>query len=336
MQLDRKELLNQLDQVRPGLHEGGKTPQADCFLFKDGFVHTYNDEVLIRHPSLIDVTGAVKGEPLYQLLSKLNSDSLIFNETDGAFQFTTKKSHASLNADAEIQSPAFQIELPEKWKKLPEGFIEGVKFCIFSASRDMSRPALTCIHVEEDAIESCDNFRLTRYMLKGSVEKSLLFPAASAVLLSKYAVTSYGLTEGWTHFKAGDFTLSCRSFSEKYPDLDPLLKVDGVKVTLPKDLLGTLNRAGIFTSTEFRQDCILQVSFTPGKLTVKSQNANGWYREQVAMKYSGEPLSFNVNPEFLKEMLPLLDHVMIGAKSLLMEGENFVHLVTLMRDTEEK
>ncbi len=340
MQIKRQDLLDQLDQVKPGLHNGTDTPQSDAFLFKDGKVFSYNDEVMIQHPCLLELEGVVKAAPLYQLLTKLVDEELNCELGEGELLLTGKRSHASLVLEAEITSPAKDVKLPTKWNPLPAGLIDGMLFCLFSASSDMSKPALTNIHSAGTLVESCDNFRLTRYQLAGKLTDPLLIPATAVALIKQFkGLTQYGIVPGWVHFadKAGikGTVFSCRTSSEKYPDLTKLTDVEGFEVEIPKGLKGALDRAEVFTETEFNQDRRVEITFKEGTLTLVGRNAYGWYREKMPLKYKGEPRTFQTHPGLLMEMLGMLDRVTIGERQLKMEGKNFEHVVSIMTPTAE-
>lgn len=345
MQVKRQELLAQLDQVKPGLHNGSDTPQSDSFLFRGGRVFSYNDEVLIQHPCLLELDGACKALPLHQLLSKLGDEVLDCQVEEGSLSFTGKHTHASLILEAEIVSPALSVKTPQKWNPLPPRLIDGLLFCLFSAGRDMSRPALTGIHACGKVVESCDNFRLTRYTLGGSLAEDLLIPASAVALLKQFRdLTHFGTTPGWVHFSgkmgARGLVFSCRTSSEKYPDLTALLKIqDGLEIVIPKSLGAALDRAGIFTETELDQDQRVEITFKEGTLTLVGRNAYGWYREKMPLKYKGEPRTFQTHPGLLAEMLGMLDRVVVGPKQLKMQGEHFEHVVSILlpstREEEE-
>jgi len=332
MQIDRKELLDQLDQVKPATRDNETTPQSDCFLFQDGSICTFNDEILIRMPCCLKAEGAIKAAPLHHLLSKATEDVLTFQQSEGVFLLAGKRNRAGLTVEAEIKSPAASIELPTTWARLPANFLDGLKFCMFSASTDMSRPALTGIHVFGDIAESCDNFRLTRFTMEAGVGKPLLIPATAAAILIKYPVTRYGLTKGWAHFKAKELIFSCRVGEEKYPDITPLLKVEGEKVKVPEKIREALDRASVFTESEFDQDRKIKISFKPDRMIVEGKNVNGWYQEKLAMKYDGDELTFQIHPAFLQEMVSIMDEVVVGENKLKIKGKGFVHVVSLIAD----
>ena len=73
MKIKRAELLSTLTALRPGLASKEIIEQSTSFIFSDGRVVTYNDEVAVQHPVDLDIIGAVQGKELFALLNKLKS-----------------------------------------------------------------------------------------------------------------------------------------------------------------------------------------------------------------------------------------------------------------------
>jgi hypothetical protein len=53
-----------LKAVEPGLSQRDVVEQSSCFVFKNGYVYTYNTEVFCRHPYRVNFEGAVSRDLL--------------------------------------------------------------------------------------------------------------------------------------------------------------------------------------------------------------------------------------------------------------------------------
>ncbi len=76
MRVDRKLFLMQLESVMPGLSTREIIEQSSCFIFKDGKVQTYNDEIGCTQNSCLSIRGAVQALPLISILRKLKEKYL--------------------------------------------------------------------------------------------------------------------------------------------------------------------------------------------------------------------------------------------------------------------
>jgi hypothetical protein len=80
--MQRQELIDALETVKPGLAQKEIVEQSSSFAFIDGKVVTYNDEISISHPvEGLKVEGAVRAEELYQLLHRITRDEVEISQT---------------------------------------------------------------------------------------------------------------------------------------------------------------------------------------------------------------------------------------------------------------
>lgn len=333
MEVNREKMLEALNFVRPGLASKEILEQSTCFVFDEGYAFTYNDEIAIRHPIEGELQGAVQAKPFYSLLEKLKDETVVISVGGGELNVKSKKATGGIKMEAEISLPVGEIALPKKWLKLPEDFIDALGFCIFSASRDMTKPYLTCLHVQDDFIESSDNIRLTRRTMKGKVARSFLIPAAAAKELIQYTPTKYATKKGWAHFKMENGTIfSCRVIDADYPDTAPHLEVEGSRIKFPTAMTELLDRAGVFSETEFNQDEYVTITLDgeSGSLILRGDGPSGWYEEKARVRYKYDTKKFMVNPSLLRDMLSHLNEVVIGERALLFDGDNFSHIVCLV------
>ena len=334
MKVNRKKLVTALDQVVPGLAGKEIIEQTHSFIFKDGEVLTFNDEISVRFPINIGIEGAVKASEFHKLISKLKDTEIELTQEKGEIRVKGKRTRAGISMESEISMPLDEIQPPEKWDKLPKDFGDAVSFCLFSVSTDMTKPILRCLSVKGSRIISSDDFRITKHRIK-KIAKEFLIPGSVARQLIPYKPVKYAIVEGWLHFKNEEGVIfSCRTYQEKYPNVTKFLDVEGVEVVLPKKLPAILERAGIFTKTKFEQDSCVKILIKKGKIIVKGKGDSGWMRESCNIKYKGEPVEFIINHEFFAQTLELLRKATIGDTSLKLTGDRFVHVVRLI--AEEK
>jgi hypothetical protein len=69
--VNREQFIKELESVQAGLSVRAATEQSNCFVFSDGVVRTFNDEIACEQKTSLKITGAVIADPLISLLRKL-------------------------------------------------------------------------------------------------------------------------------------------------------------------------------------------------------------------------------------------------------------------------
>lgn len=338
MKVKRAELLEALKKVQPGLAAKEIIEQSQCFVFSEGDLITYNDEIMVSCPCELanKIEGAVRAEELFAFLSKIKNETVDIVIKENELRVSSKRAKVGIPFSAEIELPFDELQLPkdDAWVKLPEAFAEGIWKCSTTASRDMTKPVLTCIHLNGNCIESSDDYRITSFVLGGKRKvfpKPILLPAKSARDLARYVPTEYGLTKGWVHFTNEDgIIFSSRVFEDEYPDINQYLEVDGEAVDIPEGIETVLERAGIFSKAEIAEDESIEVSIGTSSMTVSGEGDHGWFVEEVPIKRKGAVIRFRINPSFFKDLVDLHPKITVGEDRIRIETENVVHVVSLM------
>lgn len=336
MKIDKKELKDALEKVKPGLANKEVIEQSTSFAFMGDRVVTYNDELSISHPvNNLEVVGAVKAQELYQFLDKVKQDTIDLQWEDNQVRITAGRSKAGLIMKKEVVLPIDEIGDVGRWKKCPEGLLAAMLFCRTSCSQDMSKPILTCVHVRKDGlIEASDSYRVIRYDIKEKVPvDSFLIPVSSVNKLSGYTITHIASGSGWIHFKTAEGTIiSCRVFEENYPDLEFILNFEGIPSRLPATMKDALERASVFVRSDFNFDSLITLEISEGHVTVTAESESGWFEEKLRIKYDGSPVVFKINPQFLIDMLVHeVHHCSFGTDRVMFKGEQWLHVVALLQ-----
>jgi len=286
--------------------------------------------VSVLCPFKTDIKGAVPAAELSRYLAKLRDEEIDMEADDKQLLITSKKGEAGITMQADVSLPLEEADAEDKWKKLPEDFCQGITFCSFCASRDMSKLVLTCLNIGGDHIISCDNLRVMKYSMKGEIKQKFLLPNSAAVILVRYKPEKYSVGKGWIHFlnEAG-IRFSCRTVNAEYPDVERVLEVEGKEVSLPKTMDEILEEVEVFSKSEFEQDESVTVMVEENKLTVEAEGDTGWARHSKRIKYSGKIIKFQVHPSFLLQASTLMDTMIVGKEKLRINGENFIHVACL-------
>jgi len=342
--INRTELVKALEKTKPGLASKEMIEQSSSFVFTNGMIVTYNDEISVTHPfeALKDIEGAVKAEELHDLLEKMEDEEIEVDIVENEFRINGERVRAGLAIEKEIKLPIKSNTKIKKWQRLPNDFLEVLKFVMFSCSEDMTKPVLTCVNVTPFYLEASDGFRVTRRNLsdKLSISHAFLLPKSSAEQVVRYDAKNIYAEEEWVHFQTEDgVVLSCRVFSENYPDIESLgiLNVQGIELRLPSKLSDVVERVAVFAKKQELLGAEVSVKIADKKFTVRGQSDYGWVEEECRINYNKDPIRFSTNPHFLKDIVTLTQKCTIGNEKMKFVGDGWVHVLALSsNDKEEK
>lgn len=328
--MNREELTKALTSTRAGLADKDIVEHSTSFVFTKGQVMTYNDAVSVRHPLDLEVEGAVTAAPVLSFLSRATGEDVSIEQKEKELLLKCGRAKAGIPMVADVPEHLTKLSIPKKgWSALPLGFIEAIRFCLFTASKDMSKPILTNLHIEGSSVESSDNYRITRAKMgKGKMDGGILIPAGAAKNLPGFAPIEIATTKTWAHFRNKDkAVLSCRLFSGEFPKLDKFLKPKGDEIQFPEKLKDVLERAGVFSVADFDTDREVTITVKKDKMSVRAEGADGWFEEKIRAKGIND-LSFKIHPGFLSDILTHSVKATIGKNAIVFKDKNFTHVVS--------
>lgn len=336
MKVNREKLLNDLETVKAGLSPREFIEQSSCFVFNDGMVMTFNDEVACRKEVDLKVTGAIQADRLLAILEKMDDPDLKYRDNEkGELEFRGKSKAFGVTKDAEIFLPVDRVEVPGDWEDLPSTFTEAVALVQTCVGKDESKFCLTCIHIHPQWVEACDNIQLMRVKVKTGIKKSILVRGASLKSIVSLGMDKVSLTENWIHFKNQDgLVLSCRKYMEDFPDVTKIVSVSGHEVTIPKGLAEASERAAVF-ATDKSGDPQVMVTLSEGVLLMSGEGLTGWYKEKKSVSYEGPPLKFLIAPDLMKHISEKHQQAEIGDNMLKVTGGSWTY-VTVLGKVEAK
>lgn len=337
MQVKKQEMLTALEKVRPGLATNEHIEQSTSFAFMKDKVVTFNDEISISYPIKCGVNGAVKAEELYALLSKIEpkKDELLeIEQEEHEVQIRGKRTTAGIRLQSEIRLPLNEVDyITEKWEKAPLDLSDALKLAMFSASKDMTRPILTCLSITKNAVYSSDGYRATKVLLGTHARKEFLIPATIAMELIKHPFTKYQIQENWGHFLCKDNTLfSFRTISGEFPSksIDDTLNFTGQTIQFPSKMSEALHRAEIFSKKKERLDETVKIIIKGKRIEIRGEGEYGWLKEKMSLtKPISENVEFQINPSFLCDVLQRTNTCLIGKARVKFTSDVFFHVTAL-------
>lgn len=333
-QISRENLLGRLQSVASGVAPKGAIEQSDCFVFKDGWLFTFNDEIACRIPSKLgkEFTGAVKARPLLDLLSKLGEDTLTLESGENCMTVRGSRKKTTMPMESDVTLAYSVVERPDKWNPLAEDFADALE--IVSQCADKKDDRITkYLHLQPKFMEAMGGFQLARYKLDTGVSEQVLVKSEAVRQSLACGMQEIALTDSWLHFRnESKLVFSCRRYQDNYPDISEFLEIkNAVPVVLPKKLLEAVARTSIFASKDGDQNFV-KVEIRPGKIKLTAAGAYGKHSEWPSLTgYTGKPLAFVIQPELLASITKRYNEVLVSAERLRVGGGKFVYAAALSR-----
>lgn len=340
MKIEREKILCDLKRTEPGLSDRDVVEQSGCFVFKDKRIMTFNDEIACSCETELDINGAVKANQFLKILEKLREKYIDISETEKEILIKGQGNRRiGIVKDSKILMPIEKLEIPKKWKKLPDDFSEAIEFVQECAGKDEASFSLTCIHVHPKFVEAFDNYQLARYNTKTDLKSEFLVRQVSIRAIVSMAMSKFSEGKNWIHFKNDDgLILSCRRWKDEYLDCSQIVKAEGEPVVLPKSLIEGSDRAEVFSEDNTKQGNI-KVDISKGWVELRGEGTYGWYSEKRKIKdYDGKSYSFMIHPRMLIQLLKRQNECLISEKLLKVQskGNKSVYVTSLTPALEAK
>lgn len=340
--IGRERLLDLLETVRPGVARKEIVEQATNFVFTGTQVITYNEQICVCAVSpLRGFVCSVQAEEFTKLIKSLGAEELQMRVVESEGKHAVKIESGKVRAEFAVtqndaaQSLIKQLKLNalvKLWKPVPDDFIQGLKWCLFSASNDPTQGVLTSIYVKKRTIASSDDMRVSLYTMSKGLDVEMLLPASSVDELVKFPVEEWCAVEPWAYFRTGAKAIFCaRMMDGQYPDPREFFEFEGEELELPDGLGKALESAEIMAAGDYPIDKRVKITIGKGRLVVFAENeALGWIKTEIDMGVKDCPaVEFVINPIFLREILGKTNTVKIGSDRALFQTDNFRHLVSL-------
>lgn len=339
--MNREELIKTLEVVKPGLASKDIVEHTTSFIFTNQGVLTYNDRVSVRAPLNMGFEGAVPADPILAFLKRVKGTEVKVNPKESELRLSCGRSRVGIPLYPEVPEHLSRLSIPKKgWTTLPPNFMEAIKFCSFSASRDMTQGSITNIHIFQNIMESTDRRRATRMSLDGDMGgNAILLPVDAASHLPGKDLVTWNVSKGWMHFgtakKKGteNVVISCRTDTGEFPHKQLTNSFDGSggkKVQFPGRLAGVLERAGVFAIADFDSDRKVSILCDDKKMTVRAEGVYGWFEE--TLKTDMPDMEFTIHPDFLKDILQHTRKARMLKGTILFKGKEFLHIATFRQD----
>lgn len=312
MKVDRKEFQRLLQTCRPGIEKNKATLEGtDCFIFKDGRLHTYNGYISVSIPSPYPFECAVAAEELLAVVASFRAKEIEITLSGGALHLECGKAVASVTLMIESIYNQILTILPDKpsWKVLPEGFLDALRYCYLRNTLAVVAEKVDGVFIDKNGIFSTDMVVINHAKLYEYMERVWLTSRMVNELLKFDVIDGYYLQDSWAAFKSGDIVFSCRKYIdsnypvEKLRRVIALHKTDKLSGSINTDFRDAVGNACIFAE-EREGHSFIGMEFKEKGIRVFSNTHKGSYSEEVECPIEDyEPVTITVDGTRLKQAL---------------------------------
>jgi DNA polymerase III sliding clamp (beta) subunit (PCNA family) len=341
--VDVEKLKNTLNLLSNGLPGRTVVHSAQEFFFLNGEIITFNDEICLKIPyEEIKWEGSIPAEEFMSVLNSCDSKEITISFVDKENVKITSpgvKAELTTTLNNPILESIRSIPTPRRWKKLPKDeFMNVLKICGTSISKDITQGFLTCISIQQDKVFSSDDLRITFATLPQEIcSKQILLPWRVLSNLLSYNPTEMAVQVNWAFFKTEEGILfSSRILQEDFPNPEGFFDMDDpITIYFPKNLSEIIATIEVFSKKEMTNNLKkIEIKVAGNEIMFKASSSKGFVEKSLSLEYEGEPFSFILNPDFLTDMSSYCESfdVSLSQNKVLFKGENFKHIALLLQN----
>jgi len=266
---------------------------------------------------------ALPAKKLVELMRELGSGEITFAREGSRVKITQGLGRFSVSG---VEKEDFPFEDMMKDEELKfeiscEDLSRMVEATGYAISTDVARMALSGlllkIEGKKTTAVATDGHRLT--LIKKEIdlgedkETEILIPAKTVGYLGKMLTDAEGivnvsLSKGTVRFKIGNYTLTSKLITERFPNFDQVIPKENTKALIvgKKELISAVRRAAVLSNPLTH---LLKVEISENKIEISSSDydVGGEAYEKVAVEYTDEPFSIGFNSNYLLEILRHID-----------------------------
>lgn len=336
--MNRKQLCDALELIRPALAASNVIPVFQCFTFKDGEVTAYDDQIAIVGPTDCESSFGVHGVSFLGLLSASSAEvvELVLENQEVKIKLGKSVSKLPYIAVEDFLFDQKQAETSTGDLDITVSHIEAMRLCLETVSSDETQIALHGVTLQGDTMYSCNGDTITRVRLKKGIGKNrILMPTKFCSSVIKLwdslqaTKAKLSFSEQWVQFKvAEEWAVFGQVLEIKDPiDFEALIKrtVKGkvAYAPVPEGLTEALARARVLADVESKMTA---VTVSSGKMTLLTETPQGEIKDTLVFPQHAD-IEANINASHVQKALKLCDMMTIQESCTVFEKAPNVLLV---------
>lgn len=342
LQLNRQGLIDAVNVVKSGISKTPISEQLTHVFFLNDHIGCFSGERFVVHTFPTGLTFSVPVQALLPALERMDGETVNVTLDGNAVKLQSKRSRSGLtiNPDVSVMDPVIQHVQHQvaSFQVLPPIFFQGLDFCKFSASEDITQGILSCICTKDGVMYSSDDLRITRYNLvseSGSVDFQLNIQVFDAEILLKIRPLGARTDGNWTIFSTdprnGPVTyVGVTPFDGTFPDVDAFFTMEGTEITFPDTLPAVVTEVAHFCDGMFTVDKKLKLQITPEKIICRAENQRVWFEKEIThAQLLDREINIVINPLFFEQILQKTKSAVVGEDRVFFTSNDFEHVLAL-------
>ena len=317
MKINRKQFVEALEKVSPALGINILVPEFQYFQIEGNHIQAF-DGVLLADLTLPIDTGLICAIPkeVLSLLSSLNVEEIDLVIKNDELQVRTTKLEGKFSVLIPPKfQPLSQIDADADVKlidsNLIDDIVEGLNFCKFGVSRDMTAGPICGVQINGDTLFSTDRYRVVKWVLNKDSGVICSVPLKFIDLLKRnrdkiselgcigdkiFVAVLKDKTYISTCLLQGEYRELRGYFPDKLTDCKQVEFEEDLALAIDRHLalLKDVNSVDRETTIEAKEGICTLTSKVPERSNLV---------EHIDVKMEkGSEISFSVNPTFLKEI----------------------------------
>ncbi len=341
LQLSRQGLIDAVNVVKSGISKTPISEQLTHVFFLNNHVGCFSGERFIVREFPTGLTFSVPVAAILPVLERMDGEVVHVSFDGNTVKLTSRRSRSGLtiNLDVSVMDPVLQqVNSSGVFQMLPPIFFQGLEFCKFSASEDITQGILSCICTREGVMYSSDDLRITRYNLisgNDSVDFQLNIQVFDAEILLKNKPLGVRSNGNWTIFSTdpqnGPLTIiGITPFDGEFPNVDDFFTMEGAEISFPESLPTVVAEVSHFCDGMFTVDKKLKLQITNEKVICRAENQRTWFEKEIA---HAQPLdreiNIVINPLFFEQILQKTKSAVVGEDRVFFTSDDFEHVLAL-------
>jgi len=190
MIIQRKELLAALDSCAAGLGTKGGMNQSQCYVFRNGKVHTLNEMIYTRTDSPFnpDVPVAVPAKAFRDTLAKFGDDEINIEEKDGKIKVWVKSKRATINGHTDVYLPLEEVPEPMDWVDAPPELSDALPAACDCTGKN--EDVMDNLYIGAKGIIACDRAQAIQFSIATGVRETCLIGAEGVKAIASLGIAA--------------------------------------------------------------------------------------------------------------------------------------------------
>lgn len=337
MKLKTKDLKEKMNLLKPVFSKNDLSGFGEYVFLRKGKIYglSGNVKIFVNYPELENEDLIIlPNQELNNFINKVKTDEIEFKNDKDSITIVSGKTKAQfVKLDLFSDEVSEDIECNTKYRKIPEGFFEAIKLCLFSVLRN-GNSVLSNIYVKDYYIVSSDNYRISLYEMKDKIEIEMLLPADSVKEILKYSdISKYGIDGSYIYFTNEEenlmygFSLGFGEYHDFY-DYFSDIEENNIKIDLNSDILWNNDIVSVFTDNEADYEKAIKVEIKDKNIKFTGENKKGIIESESKIDID-QDIKFIINPVFLSQVSKICKTMLIKDELAIFVSDNYKHLFTL-------